>query len=415
MSENQNNRILMISYFYATQGCCPAEWADDKTNALSKIGKKTIVLSGMFSIKSCDKNVIHYRVPSLSVQDLRHELHELTVNNIKKPVLSLILLFPFIVTIGLGLDLLQRFLISGNGGGKWSWTFPASVCALYLALRYRVDLIFTTGGPAGAHLTGVFVKLFTRTRLVCELQDPLTGKDIGRTSRSALFLGYVEKIMLSHANKVVYVTYDAASYVHNKYQNIKADVVGIYPGSKNFNVKTQIINKGKLTIIHLGTLYSTRNLYTLIEAIDSLIKEKKITEDDIEILNLGEIYGELKEHHLSRSYIRYEPIKPREEAIKVASGYMVSLLVQHTDHRSNTTIPYKTYDYLNISNPILALTNSVEMTDLMLESGHIAVDINDIKEIKKSLLRLIVHYDSCKEAVKLTTIDIVNQTREIIK
>jgi hypothetical protein len=412
---NKKDNILMITYFYATQGCCPAEWADDKISALDHLGKKVILLSSISSKKLCNKNVKHYRIPSLSLIDLRHEIDDLKNDKQPIPRLALMLLLPFILTIGITLDLLQKYITSGNGGGKWSWTFPVAICALYLSIRYRCGLIFTTGGPAGAHLAGVFVKFFTRTRLVCELQDPLTGKDIGRTSRSALFLGYVEKIMLSHANKIVYVTYDAARYVQNKYQNIRADVVGIHPGSKNFNVKSQLIDGDKLTIIHLGTLYSTRNLYTLIEAIDSLIEEKEITKDDIEILNLGEIYGDLREHHLSRPYISYEPIRPREEAIKIASGYMVSLLVQHNDSRSNATIPYKTYDYLNISNPILALTNSIELRDMMINNGHIAVDINNIEEIRKSLLSLINNYESCKNAVKLKTIDIVKQTKEIIR
>lgn len=412
---NKKDSILMITYFYALQGCCPAEWAEDKISALDYLGKKVILLSSISSKKLCNKNVKHYRIPSLSLVDLRHEIDELKNDKQPIPKFTLMLLLPFILTIGLMLDLLQKYVTSGNGGGKWSWTFPAAICALYLSIRHRCELIFTTGGPAGAHLAGIFVKFFTRTRLVCELQDPLTGKGIGRNSRSTFFLGYVEKIMLSYANKVVYVTYDAARYVQSKYQNINANVVGIYPGSKNFNVKNQLINRDKLTIIHLGTLYSARNLYTLIEAIDSLIEEKEISKDDIEILNLGEMYGDLKDHHLSRPYINYEPIKPREEAIKIASGYMVSLLVQHNDSRSNTTIPYKTYDYLNISNPILALTNSIELKEIMLKSGHMAVDINNIEKIRKSLLSLIKNYESCKNNVKSKSIDIVKQTEEIIK
>ena len=405
----------MISYFCATQGCCPAEWADDKVSTLGHLGKKVILLSSISSKKLCNDNVKHYKVPSLSLIDLRHEIDDLKNNKQPIPILTLILLLPFILTIGVTLDLLQKYITAGNGGGKWSWTFPAAIYAFYLSIKYRCGLIFTTGGPAGAHLAGVFVKFFTRTRLVCELQDPLTGQDIGRTSRSALFLGYVEKIMLNHASKVVYVTHDAERYVKNKYQNIKSDVVGIYPGSKDFNVKNKLINKGKLTIIHLGTLYSTRNFYALINAIDKLIEEEKVNKDDIEILNLGEIYGDLREHHLSRSYIRYEPIKPREEALKIANSYMVSLLVQHNDSRSITTIPYKTYDYLNISNPILALTNSNELRGMIINNGHIAADINNIDEIKKSLLRLKNHYESCKNAVKLGSIEIVKQTKEIIR
>lgn len=119
------------------------------------------------------------------MQDLKHEISEIKNENMPVPYIKLILFFPFIITLGWGLDLTQKIFTSGNGGGKWSWTIPASVVALYLALRYNCKKIFTTGGPASAHLAGVFVTKLTSKYLVCELQDPLTGKDIGRTANSA--------------------------------------------------------------------------------------------------------------------------------------------------------------------------------------------------------------------------------------
>lgn len=412
---NDNEKILTITYFYGTKGCCPAEWADDKVDAMCKIDKKTILLTSIFSKKNLDKNVIHYRIPSLSVQDLKHELHELKIENMKIPYIKLILFFPFIITLGWGLDLAQKIFTSGNGGGKWSWTIPASAVALYLALRYNCKKIFTTGGPASAHLAGVFVKKLTGKYLVCELQDPLTGKDIGRTINSAKMLNIVEKIIMNTADKVVFVTKNAAEYAKSKYKNTKVEIVAIYPGSKFFT-KSQN-NNGKLDrlkMIHLGTLYSTRNLNTLIQAIDELIEEKVINENQIEILNLGEIYGEIKKHHLSKSYVKQESIKLREEAIQIASSFNVSLLIQHADSRSEATIPYKTYDYINIGNPILALTNSDELSSLLTSNGHIAVDVNDIKLIKQTLLKLINNYLAIKQNIKPLAIDIIKQTEEIL-
>lgn len=408
------NKILMITYFYGTKGCCPAEWADDKVDAMCKLGKKTVLLTGLFSQKNESNKVLHYRVPSLSIEDLKHELSELKNEKMKVPYLQLFFIFPFLITLGFGLDFLQKVITSGNGGGKWSWAFPASVCALYLAIRYNCKQVFTTGGPASAHLAGAFVSFLTRKPLICELQDPLTGKDIGRTANSAKLLGIVEMMIMKSANKVVYVTKNAAEYAKNRYKNEKIDIVAIYPGSKVFTKKQTSIVPNKLTMIHLGTLYSTRNLNTLIQAIDELIQEQKIKENQIEILNLGEIYGEIKEHHLSKSYIRQESIKPRAEAMQVASSFMVSLLIQHADSRSVTTIPYKTYDYLNIANPILALTNNNELSELLLDNKHLVCDVNKVESIKETLLRLLNNYGQLKECINPLAIDIVAQTNEIL-
>jgi hypothetical protein len=414
---NNNDKILMITYFYGTKGCCPAEWADDKLDALCKMDKNTILLTSIFSRKNTQDSVKHYRIPSLSIVDVKHELHELKIENMNIPYFKLIFLFPFIITLGWGLDMAQKIFTSGNGGGKWSWTIPASIVGFYLVLRYNCKTIFTTGGPAGAHLAGVFINKLTSKKLICELQDPLTGKDIGRTVNSAKMLGKVEEIIMRNADKVVFVTKNAAEFAKSKYKNYKANIAAIYPGSKYFtssNNNNPEENLQKLRLIHLGTLYSTRNFNTLIQAIDDLVAEEKLKEDQIEILNLGEIYGEFKEHHLSRSYVKQECIKPREEAILIASGFDISLLVQHADCRSEGTIPYKTYDYINISNPILALTNNNELSTLLRENGHIATDVNNVELIKKTILNLITDYSMIKQNIKPLAIDIIKQTEKIL-
>ena len=412
-SKKRSESTLVITYFYGVQGCCPAEWADDKVHALNESKKNIILLTSMLSQKSSDSNVKHYRIPSLSIADLQHEINETKQLGRKVPYFKVLMFLPFVLTLGLLLDLLQKVVTAGNGGGKWSWAFPAAIVALYLSIRYRTKLIFTTGGPASAHLAGVFVRALTGKRLVCELQDPLTGKDIGRNSRSALLLGWVESLMIKNANKVVYVTKQAAEYVKNRYPKGRANIVGVYPGSwpfKQIKNDESSVSSSALTIIHLGTLYSTRNLYTLIEAIDELIDSGAIASNEIEILNLGEIYGEIKDHHLQRSYVRQESIKPREEAVILASKYKVSLLVQHSDDRSNATIPYKTYDYLNIGNPILALTNNEELYDLLAINGHLPVAVDDVSAIKVALLGLLNNYPEFKRKVKPLAIDILKQT-----
>lgn len=415
--KDNNSPLLMVTYFFGNQGCCPAEWADDKVNALCNSDRPVVLLTSIFSNTYQNNNVKHFKVPSLSLIDIQHELSELKKDNRSIPYLQLIIFSPFILVIGLLLDLMQKVVTSGNGGGKWSWTIPAGFAALYFSFRYRCSTVFTTGGPASAHLAGCFIKLFSNKKLICELQDPLTGKDIGRNSRSAKMLEWVEKIIIKTANKVVYVTKEAAEYAKGKYPKAKAEIVAIYPGARQFDnsLKTDsTFKKEELTLIHLGTLYSTRNLNTIIEAIDELIDDGLIKEGQIKIYNLGEIYGDIKEHHLAKNYVTQKAVLPRQEAIAVAKSHMVSLLVQHADSRSNATIPYKTYDYFNIGNPILGLTNSDELFELLSINNHVPVNVSDVKEIKTMLLGLLENYEAYKARVSPFAIDIKKQLQEIL-
>lgn len=409
--------MLIITYFYSVSGCCPAEWADDKVDALAKQYKKVVLITSLSSRKSTAPNVKHFRVPSLSLIDVRLEIDDIKADNRKVPYIKLFFLIPFILTIGIGLDFSQKILTSGNGGGKWSWTFPAFICALFLSIRYKCRLIFTTGGPSSAHLAGVLAAILIRGKLICELQDPMTGEGIGRNLRSAVLLEWSEKIIFMFAHKVVYVTKSAAEFAKKKYHNTKAEIVAIYPGSRVFSSPKieKSHDNNKISMIHLGTLYSTRNLYTLIQAIDELIEEGRINSEQIQILNLGEVYGEIKQHHLSKPYFKQESIKPRQEAIQVASSYKILLLVQHLDPRSETTIPYKTYDYINIGNPIFALTKSQELSKMLSENGHVSVDISNIFEIKILLLDILNNYNDYKSKVKPIAIDISEQIKKLLE
>ncbi|MCE0493768.1 hypothetical protein [Vibrio salinus] len=419
MGLDNNSPILFLSYFYGVQGCCPAEWADDKVDALSKMNRKIILVSALSSKKCSLSNVKHFRVPSFSWTDFKHEIDELKLRGDSLTQWKILLYFPFAFIFGNFMDFLQKIAVGGNGGGKWAWAITCFLCAFPLMIFYRCKVIFSTGGPASSHLAGGGISLITGKRLICELQDPLVGREIGRNENSSRLLGVVEKFVVKASSKIVYVTKLAAQEAKERYPDFSSKVCAIYPGSKKFidqKIDASSDSKNdKLEMIHLGTLYSSRNLNTIIQAIDELISENKIYEGQISIFNLGEIYGEIKEHHLSRSYVKQRSIMPRELAVTEASTKMVSLLIQHADDRSQTTIPYKTYDYLNIGNPILGLTNSEELQHLLHDSGNIAENVSDIPNIKIVLLDLLHNYSIYKNKAKNNNINIDEQLNKLFE
>lgn len=61
------------------------------------------------------------------------------------------------------------------------------------------------------------------------------------------------------------------------------------------------------------------------------------------------------------------------------------MVVQHTDERSRETIPYKTYDYLNLGLPVFGLLNNDELSVLIESHGGYAAQAGDPKSIKAAL------------------------------
>lgn len=402
--------ILVVTYFAKRSACCPAEWADDKVDSLIKLGYSVTLISSLWSEKYQDPNVKHFRIPSLSPKDFKDEVSEIL--QVRKLPWTTYLWAPAILLIGLPLDLIQYLFTNGLGGGKWSWAASSFMSTFLVLCTSRIDLILSTGGPASSHLSAVVAGKLFKKKVIVELQDPLSGEGIGRNSRSAMLLFEVEKFLVKYSSKIVYVTKAAALEAQDKFKN-KKSIHGIYPGSKKMSFKKRETQNEKFTLIHLGTLYSTRNLDTLISAIQILKDQGKINENEIQIINLGDIYGDYQKDYLKKSYIKQLPPLSREKAIEFAGNCDVSLLIQHNDPRSTTTIPYKTYDYLNIGNPILGLLNSKELNEMLTGKGHFCAPVDSPKEISEKLYEIFQKRNELKQ-IQLEGLDITEQTENLI-
>lgn len=391
-------KILLISYWINKQGNSPGIMADDKVYNLNKLGYTIIVLSSYDSKPIQSKNIIHYRVPSISFNDFINEIKNKKISD----VYGTVLLLPIILTVGLILDLLETFLLKGKGGGKWFWYLSSVIIAFYISVIHKIDYLFTTGGPASAHLTGVTVNFFLKKKLFVELQDPLVGRDIGRSSLSSKYLSTFEKLILKNCNKLIFVTKTAANECKIRNLKFKYKIKCIYSGAvKLFRCKKKKFSK-PLKFIHSGTLYTTRNLTNLILAINLLIKEKKLEYSDIHILNYGDVYGEDIIKILNKPYINCQKSNNRINAVKVCCASDILLLVQHTDERSKLTFPFKVYEYLNLEKIIFALTNNNELKQMLEKKGHVCANINDIKDISKKLKFIMMNKQSLlKKIIKL--------------
>ena len=380
----KNEKILVFSYYSNIAGACQAEWIDDKIEGLLRGGKEVALISSVSGNRS-DLDISHTRIPSISFIDF---IDELKRAHLAKDLfqLSMFVLFPFVLTLGILLDLFLLIATKGVGEGRWSWLISAAIAGAYTAFKLKPNKILTSGGPASAHLAGIIVGKLFSLPVIVELQDPLSGEGIGRNPQARGWLYKVEKYIINNANMTVYVTEAAAKFAKNEFKS--RNISAVYPGSKDFGCK-HVVNENEnkvLRIVHLGSLYATRNFDSIISAIDAMILREGIAEKEVELINLGHVSDEERDKIKGKSYVKILQPIPRREALEFASKCNVSLLIQHNDNRSNVTIPYKTYDYLNIENHILALLNSDELTKLITHYGHTAIAIEDVLHISKYLL-----------------------------
>lgn len=376
-------------------GACQAEWIDDRIQALNRKGYEITIVSASCCIQHKDIQITHIRIPALSPHAAAYEYDESKRRNldIKKGIS-----YRYIQCMSL-LDKLLGKVHLQSGEGRWSW-FVSSLCISLIRIKVKkFDFIYSSGGPAGGHLTGIVLSKIFNKKLICEFQDPLSGSDIGRNKLSKVGLSLFEKIIIQNSNFIIYCTKNAMLDAQSKYPTNAKKISYVYPGSiavKKYlqhttkPIENNIIQE-KINVTYLGSLYLTRNLDAMMQAFQELAYEgRPITNIVVNIY--GNMNADIRERLIKFKYpdiFIINGLISREEAMEKALLSDVLLLVQNIDDRSINTIPFKTYDYLHTGKRILALTYRNEEIDRMMKAhGHWVCQADDVNAIKEILANM---------------------------
>ena len=380
-------------------GCCQAEWVDDRIYQMQETGKYDV---SVISATHCFKYsypIKHFRVPSILPFEAFSEYNEIKNMDIdisNRPLLIIYLKFmSFIYRI---LDKLSFNLFKGEG--RWFWFFPSFTLLLFLTIRNRCDVIYSTGGPASPHISNVLVSRLFNIRSIIELQDPLSGDDIGRNNFSRKALSIIESFLVKYSRNIVYATKSAMQSAKNKYPKFEDKIDFIYPGAKENIFRSSKIKNQKITFSYIGSLYQTRNLDVFLDSLDKL----KINDKHDFIINLyGWIADDVKARILNKrnKKVQIHGMISREKAQLEAMNSDVLLLIQHTDSRSALTIPFKLYDYLNTGNLILGLTYKNKEIDSILEDhSHMYCSAISPEEVGNKINLILNNLSDIKKDIK---------------
>ena len=391
-------------------GSCQAEWVDDRIYEFMNKRWQVSVVSGSHCFKY-PSSIKHIRVPSILPYEAKHEFNEIKSMRIDTNRNFLIFYLKIMAIISNGLKFLKFNILKGES--RFFWVLPSFLAALRLCITNKYDFIYTTGGPISSHLSGILIGKIFRIKVLSELQDPLTGDDIGRNKFSRYALSIIEYFIIANATKVIYATKNAKKSAQLKYFKYSKKIDYIYPGSKN--IASPIINNSNnINISYIGSLYQTRNLDTFLLAFE------KISSENI-ILNLyGWIADDILERINSKKLknIKIHGMVPREKAFDAMNDADILLLVQHTDSRSKLTIPFKVYDYMNSNKLILGLIyKNEEIKDLLENHGHLAAQADDIVTVEEKLnssLQIIENNEKSVLNCDLTPDKAVNKMIELV-
>ncbi|MGG2971657.1 glycosyltransferase [Geobacillus stearothermophilus] len=285
------------------------------------------------------------------------------------------------------------------------WIYPAYKFAKKLMKNRDYDIIFSIHETPSSHLVAYLLKRkFNNIRWVGYWSDPWNGDSL-RNNRTVLKKYIEEKIenkIVRKIDKLLFTTEKTKNLYINKYglNESKASIVfrgydkKIYIDSMRKSKESlEGLQKNKLNILHLGTIYHTlRDISPLCAALDLLKREDIKLYNLLNIIFIGQFDNYEDQRKLQKhSNVKVFPLVPYEQALQYTAKADVLLLY---GNKKSTQVPGKVYEYLGSSAIILTLLGDPqdELKNIMENVEKGPVILNNEKEIYLELKKLSEAY-----------------------
>jgi len=300
---------------------------------------------------------------------------------------------------------LRRYILSflSLPDGDRNWVLPASIKAIRLVRKMKIDCILTSGPPHSVHLTGWIVKKMTGVRWVADFRDPwMTTKAIReyvmRCALSERVNQWMEKEAIVTADLVVTSTKPLCEALKKRYCDTFNNKHGIsynkfvhIPNgfdAEYFSKYNDLRKYEEFTLTHTGSMYFDRSPEPIFKSIKELLEENKIQLTDIRVKLIGDCktVGEKYIRDMIRSYGLEQVVDvidtiPYSQAVEIIKRSHLALVFAPDQPFQ---IPAKIYDYMGVGTRILAICNDGATSDLVNETAigrsFSPADIGGIKE-----------------------------------
>jgi hypothetical protein len=404
--------LLFVSHRVGNFGGVMAEYSEDKLRCLEQSGTPTYVVTSLDSTPIARNNLHFYRVPSFSYIELKEQFHLLRIRKLSIPVQGY-LMYPIAFAFGSIFDLILRRKFAASHGGFWGWGLTAVPVAFSVLIIKRAKVIFSTGSAA-AGLIGALLKKITRTPFYYEVPDPVVGVTMSYSTARLSRIESLEQFLIRNSTRTVFVTKFAALRARERCPSLARRITTIYPGSWDFQTKVNHRDGDLISIVHLGSLYGTRNLNVFLESLQELTKLPEFARQKFKVINIGGVDSQLPEINNPHIEVQILPEVRRQDALEYGASASILLLLQHDDARSLETIPYKFYDYLNLCVPIIGLVENNEIAEILKGSTAFLAPVNSSELTKVAISDCLRTVLSGQQPV-YHRFDITNQFHKIFE
>jgi glycosyltransferase involved in cell wall biosynthesis len=287
-------------------------------------------------------------------------------------------------------NLIEINSITNNFIGKMKWVLKS----YFLLRKNHYDIIISTSNPWQSHLIGYLLKKnMVNTKWITDFRDLWSINHYSNTDHISLsnrIHKFLEKNIIAKSDMITTVSQPLVEDMKKLHNEKEINV--IYNGYEKF-YNPKIKSSKKITIVYTGTIYTQkRDPSPLFKAINELLKENKLKEDNIEVLFYGSRLGDLEdiiqESNISTNIVKVMQEVSREESIKVQQNADLLLLLEWKDAINKGILTGKLFEYMASGTPIISIgpDESFSASKVIKESNTGFICSDNINKIKKVLL-----------------------------
>lgn len=282
---------------------------------------------------------------------------------------------------------------------RWvTWCLGAVPAGFFAIYRHRVDVILTTFPIASAVLIGWLLQLLTGKPWVVDFRDSMTEDNYPPDSLTRRVYRWIERRAVRHSSRLVFTARSTIQMYLQRYPWLRPEKCVLIPNGYDEEDFLHLSGDGggkpganrPLRLVHFGLVYpEERDPRPLFQALAKLKGEARVSAANLRIdlraAGSEGYYSELLRNLGIQDLVHLLPALPYRQALRDSADADGLLLLQAAscDHQ----IPAKTYEYLRLRKPILALTTETGDTAALLNEvgGATIVDLADAEAIYRSL------------------------------
>jgi len=297
------------------------------------------------------------------------------------------------------LSLRGRYLRTSALPDRWaSWLAGAIPAGLYNIRKNNIDVILTTYPVASAVLIGYFLHVFSGKPWIVDFRDSMTEEGYPEDPLARRTYQWIERKAIRHGSRLIFTAPSTVRMYLERYPTLSPDKCLLLPNGYDepdfADLEPRHTIDARIRLLHSGLIYPwERDPGPFFRALARLKAEGRISAEtlSVDLRACGaeaEFQKEIERLGIE-DLVRFLPALPYRASLQDAAEANSLLLLQAAccDHQ----IPAKTYEYLRLRKPILALTTHNGDTAGLLDDvgGATIVDIADEKAIYSALPRFL--------------------------